>query len=117
MDDYFEFAKAISRASATNLMPDATAGIDRHNDDCARRADMLEAAKDSDISALAESYLDTTDAATARALVEWFIEEMIADGNVVLIQRIQAAGGFFSALLMSAAKKKAESDWTKKYFK
>lgn len=115
--EYFDFAANLARAEAIALAPDATAGVDRYNDECARRGDMLDAAKASDIADLAAASLEATDLQTLAALSDWFIDEILRGGHAALIAHAKESGGYFTEALLRAAKAKAEDEWETRYFK
>lgn len=114
---YFDLAVSLARAQAMHEIPDATSGIDRHNDECSARADMLEAAKKSDVSDSVTDYLTTTNQDTAKEVVRWFLDALVEEDPVSVIQAAAADRGWIGDRLREAARAKALNDWETRYGK
>ncbi len=96
-------------------VPDASSGIDDQNDEAAKRGDMLEAARDSDIDDIAETYISTDDVKIASLLFDFFVEAMCKNPMVEIIRQARDGSPFFSDAIHNAAQSMAEHAWEERY--
>jgi hypothetical protein len=113
---HFDLAANLARAEAQRLIPDhpLCPGYFAERDS-ERRHEMMEAAKEVEISDLSDSFLESDDEQSARFLLDWFMDELIEKPATEVLRACLAAGGMLEAVMREAAKQKAEHDWNVRY--
>lgn len=118
--DPLMFQREVSKATALNLMPDASDDLARHMEsltEAEHRARLREKVKDSDVIDMAVEYIETTDPAIARNLIRRFWEETEKMTAIETIAAVRALPGPFFDALMVSAKDMATAEWERKHGK
>ena len=97
------------------MIPDATAGIDQHNDECAKRGDEFDAQKAAGIARMAETFVESDDHGIQHDLIQWWIDSVLALPKREVIIAALKNDGLFGAALREASANMARDHWVQRH--